>query len=173
MAIFGIMLFLPVSILISALIYLEDSSKKIFYLQNRIGLNKKTITVIKFRTMYIDRITKTGKWLRPTGLDELPQFINVIKGDMSMVGPRPLTKKDVYRLGWNSNFYSRRWSVLPGITGLAQLFGGINADHSWHLDKGYIDQQSFLLDMRIIVLSFAVTLFGKRRVKKFIKGNQK
>lgn len=121
--------------------------------------------------MHLNQITKIGQWLRPTGLDELPQFLNVLKGDMSVVGPRPLTQADVCRLGWNSQHYMKRWSAMPGITGMAQLFGGYSAEHSWQLDEKYLDQGSLLLDARLILLSFAVLIYGKKRIRKFVKGN--
>lgn len=171
-ALFAIMVFLPMGIFIGVLIYLEDR-KKIFFIQTRIGMNRRTIRVIKFRTMHLDHITKVGRWLRPTGLDELPQFINVLKGEMSVVGPRPLTHADVCRLGWDTNRYLERWSVMPGITGLAQLFGGCSAAHSWQLDQKYLRRASLSIDAWLILLSCAVLIYGKKRIRNLVKGNFK
>jgi len=109
-------------------------------------------------------ITAVGKLLRTFGLDEIPQLVNVLKGDMSIVGPRPLTREDVERLGWATEDRDIRWSVKPGITGLAQLSPICSADLSWQLDMSYIRDRSILLDMRIILLTARGILIGKNKV---------
>ncbi len=114
------------------------------------------------------QVTSTGKWLRLTGLDEIPQFINVLKGEMSIVGPRALTAEDIDRLGWNDDFHQTRWSVSPGITGLAQLYGGQHKKVSWFWDSQYLTQHDVGLDFAIVLLSFAMNLLGKTRVRRII-----
>jgi lipopolysaccharide/colanic/teichoic acid biosynthesis glycosyltransferase len=112
--------------------------------------------------------TKTGKLLRKTGLDELAQFINVLKGDMSIVGPRALTKFDIERLGWNDNYHSIRWKLKPGITGFAQIYGGQHRITSWFWDKYYINRNNVLIDFVLVGISFLMNIFGKTRVRKVI-----
>ena len=94
------------------------------------------------------RVTRVGRVLRATGLDELPQFINILRGEMSAVGPRPLTAADIARLGWTAPRFDFRWRVPPGLTGLAQVTGARSGRLSLHLDRGYIARQSLLLDLR-------------------------
>jgi len=113
-------------------------------------------------------VTATGKWLRLTGLDEIPQFINVLKGEMSIVGPRALTAEDIDRLGWNDDFHQIRWRVRPGITGLAQLYGGQHKKVSWFWDSQYLAHPDVGLDFAIVLLSFAMNLLGKIRVRRII-----
>lgn len=108
-----------------------------------------------------NRITKEGKLIRKTGLDELPQLLNIIKGEMSFVGPRPLTDYDVNRLGWNIPKYEKRWNVKPGITGTAQLLKTCNTDLSIKNDLDYVLNKSFLLDVKIILKSTLVPFLGK------------
>ncbi len=112
--------------------------------------------------------TKIGKRLRKTGLDEIPQFINVLKGDMSIVGPRALTDYDIKRLGWDDDYHSVRWNQKPGITGYAQVYGGQNKKTSWFWDKYYIHNQNIMVDLGLILVSFCMNIFGKKRVRQFI-----
>ena len=140
----------------------------VFYKQERLGLNKLPFEILKFQTLVDETPTKMGKILRKTGLDELPQFINVLKGEMSIVGPRALTRSEMKRLGWDDEFYSRRWSIKPGITGLAQLYGGQSRKTSWFWDSKYLAKNNLLLDFMIISLSFLVNIIGKTKVRKII-----
>jgi lipopolysaccharide/colanic/teichoic acid biosynthesis glycosyltransferase len=110
-----------------------------------------------------------GRWLRATGLDETAQLLNVLLGDMSMVGPRPLTRRDVDRLGWTQKEHDARWDVDPGITGLAQLFGGRAARASLRFDKLYAAKRSAWLDTQLIAASFVVNVAGKRRTKGWLR----
>lgn len=167
LAAFGLTLFSPLLLLICILIFLEDFNS-VFFIQKRAGFQKRPFEIIKFRTMNSEVITNIGKWLRATGLDEIPQFINVLKGDMSIVGPRPLTEEDIWRLGWDCRTHEGRWSLKPGITGLSQLFGGQNAEASWRYDQRYLKRRSLLMDMRIIFLSFCVNIIGKKNVRKLV-----
>lgn len=113
---------IPTSIIAFLLTFKERHA--IFFKQDRIGKDKQTFEILKFQTMVDQVPTKTGQLLRKTGLDELPQFINVLKGDMSIVGPRPLTIFDIERLNWNDNYHEIRWHLKPGIKGFAQIYGG-------------------------------------------------
>lgn len=151
-----------------SLIILIRDGRPVFFLQKRVGHNKKTFLIYKFRTMKDHQVTATGKWLRLTGLDEIPQFINVLKGEMSIVGPRALTAEDIDRLGWNDDFHQIRWRVRPGITGLAQLYGGQHKKVSWFWDSQYLAHPDVGLDFAIVLLSFAMNLLGKIRVRRII-----
>jgi lipopolysaccharide/colanic/teichoic acid biosynthesis glycosyltransferase len=114
------------------------------------------------------RVTRVGRVLRATGLDELPRFINVLRGDMSAVGPRPLIEADVTRFGWTTAYYDFRWKVPPGLTGLAQILGPSSRRAALFLDRKYIIRQSVWLDVRLIALSFAVNALGKQRVRELL-----
>ncbi|HOH38586.1 MAG TPA: sugar transferase [Spirochaetota bacterium] len=154
-------------ILISIVLVLREKHPVIFK-QNRIGLNKSIFAIYKFQTMVNEVPTKTGKFLRKTGLDEIPQFINVLKGEMSIVGPRALTDYDIKRLNWNTATYSIRWNVKPGISGFAQIYGGQNKETSWYWDKKYIDHSNIVIDLIVVIISFAMNFIGKRRVRNII-----
>jgi hypothetical protein len=110
------------------------------------------------------------KFGRTTGLDETAQFLNVLVGAMSMVGPRPLTEHDVRRLGWSDARFDARFAVPPGITGLAQLLGGVSARHSLRLDQLYASCRSPGLDLLLIGLSAVANLIGKRRLETAWRG---
>lgn len=151
-----------------ALLILLLDGRPILFRQERLGLNKQPFSIYKFRTMQDGKITRSGHFLRQTGLDELAQIFNILRGEMSVVGPRPLTAADVVRLGWDDATHASRWQLKPGITGLAQLYGGRGARVSWLMDATYRRRMSFWLDMKIVLLSFAVNLFGKRRVRQLL-----
>ena len=118
--------------------------------------------------MVNDVVTNTGRVLRKTGLDEVPQFINVLRGEMSIVGPRAITIADIKRLEWDDVYHRIRWNMNPGITGFAQLYGGQHRKTSWFWDKYYINRNNLLIDLIIIALSFMMNIFGKRRIRRFI-----
>lgn len=148
------------------LIFITSSSVyPVIFKQKRIGFRKKEFTVYKFKTMENNKITFIGKYLRKTGLDEMPQLINIFKNEMSFVGPRPLTKYDIDRLKWNSLECDERWSVKPGITGLAQLTDICNADLSLQNDLYYAKNKNIFLDIRILSRSAIIPLFCKRKIK--------
>src|SRR2546428_4862632 len=136
----GLLFFLPAMTLVSLAILLEDGLP-LFFRQERLGEERRPFTILKFRSMRDGRITRVGRFLRHTGLDELPQFINVLRGEMSAVGPRPLTAADIARLGWNTRRYDDRWRVPPGLTGLAQLVGSETSRTSLRLDRLYLARQ--------------------------------
>jgi len=159
----GLLVFSPVIVLIAAAILLDDGGPVLFR-QERLGRGRRPFVILKFRSMRDGRITRVGRILRATGLDELPQFVNILCGDMSAVGPRPLTADDVTRLGWSSAEYDFRWSMPPGLTGLAQLTRTASSAEALALDREYVAEWRPLLDCRMIALSFVVNAAGKSRV---------
>lgn len=163
----GLILIGWILVLIALGIWLVDG-RPILFRQQRIGLNKQPFSIYKFRTMHNEVVTKSGKLLRQTGLDELAQILNIVQGDMSVVGARPLTQADITRLGWDDAYHAKRWILKPGITGLAQLYGGRSAKYSWHMDKVYQTQMSWWLDTRIVLCSLAVNVVGKQRVRRWL-----
>jgi exopolysaccharide biosynthesis polyprenyl glycosylphosphotransferase len=171
--------------LIAALAVKLSSPGPVLFVQERLGINKRRFRMYKFRTMVEDaekligkleqcnetcgptfkmrndpRITKTGKFLRCTSIDELPQLLNVLKGDMSLVGPRPLPLRDY--AGFNLDWQRRRFSVKPGITCLWQIAGrnSITFDQWMRLDLQYMDEWSFWLDIRILLQTIPAVLRG-------------
>lgn len=118
--------------------------------------------------MHRDKITGIGRILRKTGIDELPQLFNIMKGEMNFVGPRPLTKADIIRLNWNDASKEIRWTVRPGITGMAQLVNVCDAQVSWNNDMQYIDTRSVTTDLKILGKSFLVPFIGKQKAKQII-----
>lgn len=154
---------LPVIIVVAVLIRFKLGSP-ILFTQNRPGLNGKVFKMMKFRSMLDgkdrhgnllpddERMTSFSTFLRSTSLDELPGLFNVLKGDMTLVGPRPLL---VQYLPLYSTEQARRHNVRPGITGWAQVNGrnAISWDEKFKLDVWYVDNQSFLLDIKILLLT--------------------
>lgn len=163
------LVFLPVMLIVYIAIRISMGEGPIFS-QARPGLHGKIFMMYKFRTMIPvdpksnksdnERITKLGKWLRASSLDELPELLNVIKGDMSLVGPRPLL---VDYLNKYSPTQMRRHEALPGITGLAQVRG--RNDLSWRnkfkYDVFYVDHQDFLFDIQILFETVMVVLLRR------------
>ena len=178
--------FLPLFLIISFLIKLS-SRGPIFFLQKRIGKNNNQFKLIKFRTMHPEakdilenlllkdsllkkefeethklkndpRITNIGKLLRKSSLDELPQFINVIRGEMSIIGPRPIVKDEKKKYGKN---LKKVLSIKPGITGLWQVSGRNNLTYKRRikLDLNYVENYNFIMDLRILFRTFGVILF--------------
>jgi len=166
----GLLLFAPALVAISAAI-LADDGWPVLFAQPRLGRGRRPFTILKFRTMCEGRrgrVTRVGVLLRATGLDELPQFLNILRGEMSAVGPRPLTAEDVSRLGWTTPRHDFRWRVAPGLTGLAQLAGPPSAAGSLALDRYYVRRSTLRLDAQLIALSFAVNALGKMRVRRWL-----
>ena len=180
----------PIFILIGILVKLS-SPGSVFYIQKRLGRNYREFGCIKFRTMYKDaddllpnllekyplmrkefekdfklrqdpRITKLGRFLRRSSLDELPQFFNVLKGEMSVVGPRPIVINEINKY---SLFMEEVISVRPGLTGLWQVSGRNNLSYKKRveLDLLYARNRNFLLDLEIIILTLGVLLFPMDR----------
>lgn len=173
-------------------IKIEDRGP-VFYRQERWGKNKKTVKVYKFRTMVVNadekfgrfqalendpRITSVGRFLRATSLDEMPQILNIWKGEMSWVGPRALPINEVQVKEENGSLpdekipgFDLRCRVRPGLTGMAQVYAprDVPRRHKFRYDLIYIQNQSFWLDLKLIVLSLWITLRGKweSRGRKF------
>ena len=150
----------PLIVAISLLLFFQ-SGLKVIFIQHRIGINQVVFTIYKFKTIKNKKITFVGKFLRKSGLDEIPQLYNIIKGDMSFVGPRPLTQFDIDRLNWNKPEFNKRWTVKPGITGLAQLSRTCSSSLALKNDLYYIENKSFFLDLKLIVKSLLVPIIGK------------
>ncbi|MBK8547530.1 MAG: sugar transferase [Saprospiraceae bacterium] len=162
-ALFVLVLFSPLIFLVIIGLYLFNG-KKVFFTQSRPGKNGKIFTIYKFKTMNDQRdndgrllpdearLTMIGRFIRSTSLDELPQLFNVLRGDMSLVGPRPLLEKYIPLY---SKQQFRRHEVKPGITGWAQVNGRNNISWSkkFELDVWYVDNQSFLLDLKITFMT--------------------
>jgi lipopolysaccharide/colanic/teichoic acid biosynthesis glycosyltransferase len=163
----GLLLLSPLLVLIAVAIKLDDGGPLLFT-QSRLGERKRPFRIYKFRTMRAGRITVVGRWLRATGLDELAQLANVVVGDMSLIGPRPLTALDVTRLGWDQPRHARRWSVRPGLVGMAQLFAGRGKRLSWILDSYYVEHRSLVTNIAVVVLSAAALVIGKSRVRAWL-----
>jgi lipopolysaccharide/colanic/teichoic acid biosynthesis glycosyltransferase len=168
----GVLVFSPVWLVTIGLIALLDG-RPIFFTQRRLGLEKQGFTVYKFRTMTSDgEVTRTGKWLRATGIDESAQFLSVLKGDMSIVGPRPFTQSDLENLGWDSAWLHWRWSVKPGITGLAQVNERWATRQSLAWDRFYIARKSLMVDLRTLIVTFVMNVLGKERVRLVLHSRQ-
>jgi len=166
----GLVVFAPVIVVIAGAILLDDGGP-ILFRQARIGKDRHLFDILKFRSMRDGAVTRVGRRLRATGLDELPQFLNILNGEMSAVGPRPLTEYDVRRLGWDAPRYDFRWRVRPGLTGLAQVNATTSTNRvSMMLDRRYIAEQCVSLDLALVAASFAVNVFGKARVRRFLRG---
>lgn len=160
-----LLLFLsPLLAVVAALVRLADGGPVLFR-QERLGRGKVPFEILKIRTMDAGRVSPLGGVLRRTGLDELPQLVNIARGDMRFIGPRPLTTYDVQRLGWHGAQHATRWAVRPGLTGYAQFAPVCDKDLSWALDDLYARERSLGLDLKITVASGAALLLGKQRVK--------
>lgn len=154
----------PILLLITIWLHFANKGAGAFFTQERPGKNGKIFKVIKYKTMTderdaqgnllpdVDRLTKVGKFVRSTSIDELPQLINVLKGDMALIGPRPLLPQ---YLPLYSKEQARRHEVRPGITGWAQVNGrnAISWTKKFELDVWYVDHCSFWLDLKIIFLT--------------------
>lgn len=188
----GLVLSLPVSILAALAIKIEDGGP-IFYTQERAGRDGRPFRVYKFRSMVPDaealvgarqasardsRVTRAGRWLRATAMDELPQLWNIARGDMSFVGPRALRPGEIEVTG-DGRFvaledvpgYDVRCRVVPGLTGVAQIYAprDVPRRQKFRYDRLYIRRRSFGLDVRLILLSFWITSRGRweERGRKF------
>lgn len=171
----GLALFAPVHALAAVWGRLEDGGPLLF-VQERCGQHSRPFRIFKLRTMRDGEVTRLGRWLRATGLDETAQFHNVLRGEMSIVGPRPLTHDDLVRLGWEQLLHHPRFALRPGITGLGQLFGSKGAREVLALDALYARRSSrassLWLDIRLIALSFAMNVVGKRRVRQLLRAQR-
>lgn len=180
---------LPLLVAVTVWLHFANKGAGVFFLQERPGMNAKIFRVIKFKTMTDerdaegnllpdkDRLTKVGRFVRSTSIDELPQLINVLKGDMSLIGPRPLL---VQYLTLYTPEQMRRHEVRPGITGWAQCHGrnAITWKQKFEYDVWYVDHLSFLTDLEIFILTIrsvlsrdGITMKGESTTKNF-EGNE-
>jgi lipopolysaccharide/colanic/teichoic acid biosynthesis glycosyltransferase len=164
----GIVVLSPALVAAAALIALDDGAP-IFFRQERVGKGRVPFRLLKLRTMRAGRVTRAGAWLRATGLDEAPQFWNVVRGEMSVVGPRPLTPNDVVRLGWDSPEHDVRFLAKPGLTGPVQVLGAISAEDSVRLERAYLTRRSTGVDLAIVVATSAMLVLGKDRVQNRLR----
>jgi exopolysaccharide biosynthesis polyprenyl glycosylphosphotransferase len=172
-SLFSIIILLPLFIIVAILIKFTDKGP-IFFKQVRIGKNQKEFYIYKFRTMVVNadkigpiltqkddpRVTKVGKILRRTSIDELPQLINILKGEMSLIGPRPEVPEIVKTY---TDEQKNVFKVKPGLTGLAQINGRdeLSIEEKLKYDIEYINNLSFLLDLKIFLKTFPVLLSSK------------
>lgn len=188
LSLFGFVILLPVFMIIMVALFFANNGKPFFF-QARPGKNERIFKVIKFKTMNdkcdsegnllpdSERLTNMGRFVRKTSLDEIPQLLNVIKGDMSLIGPRPLL---VEYLELYNEEQKRRHSIRPGITGWAQVNGRntISWEDKFKLDVFYVDNCTFIMDLRIVFwtvkkvfLAHGITAPGESTIEKF-KGNK-
>jgi lipopolysaccharide/colanic/teichoic acid biosynthesis glycosyltransferase len=179
-AVVGLLITAPLMALIAVLIKL-DSRGPVFFVQDRAGLNGRIFRLIKFRTMHPapvdvkagpvwsrdenDRITRVGKWLRKTHLDELPQFFNILRGDMDLIGPRPEMACNIETMTAQIPYYALRMAVRPGVTGWAQVRYGYavsqeDVTEKMRYDLYYVKHMSLLLDLRILIDTVKIVLFN-------------
>jgi sugar transferase EpsL len=184
----GLVLISPILLIISLLVWIK-LGRPILYRQQRPGLRGRPFSNYKFRTMTdmrddsgkllpdLDRLTGFGRFLRSSSLDELPELFNVVKGEMSLVGPRPLLMQYLDRYSVEQN---RRHNVLPGITGWAQVNGrnALNWQDKFRMDVWYVDHWSFWLDIRILLMTIGkvfrregITQAGHATAEEFL-GNK-
>lgn len=172
----GLFIFSPIILIVSILIKI-DSKGPIFYKQERIGKTGRPFSIIKFRTMLIDaeangpqwarhddcRITNIGHYLRKYRIDEIPQLMNILRGEMALIGPRPERLIFIHEFEKEIPSFRDRLQVKPGITGWAQINGGydLTPREKLELDLYYIHHYSFLFDLKIILKSIPVILFAR------------
>ena len=164
----GLLFFGPIMAITAAAIALDDGAPLLFR-QTRLGRGRRPFEILKFRTMREGRVTRVGRVLRATGLDELPQFLNILRGQLSAVGPRPVTAEDAARFGWDGPDGDVRYSVNPGLTGLAQL-AAVSSAEALAYDRAYVRDRSLALDCRLIAMSFVVNVLGKSRTRRLFFG---
>ena len=164
LAFLGLLLLSPLFFFIILTLFLSNKGSGVFFTQTRVGRDERYFKVIKFKTMTdecdrqgvllpdAERLTRIGSFIRSTSMDELPQLINVLKGDMALIGPRPLL---VEYLSLYTEEQARRHDVRPGITGWAQIHGrnAISWEEKLKLDVWYVDHLSFSLDIKIFFLT--------------------
>jgi len=184
----GLLVLSPIFILTTIALAIANNGKPFFF-QKRPGKNGRIFSIIKFKTMNdkkdaagnllsdAERLTAVGKFIRKTSLDEIPQLLNVLKGDMSLIGPRPLLPE---YLPLYNDFQKRRHEVKPGITGWAQVNGrnAISWEDKFNYDVWYVDNMSFWLDIKILFLTVKKVVFKEginqegQATMEFFKGSK-
>jgi len=184
----GLILSAPLWAIFAAAIRIEDGGP-VFYRQSRVGLGGRTFDALKFRSMHADaerstgaiqaterdpRVTRVGRLMRATAMDELPQLVNILRGDMSFVGPRALRPGEI-ETSSNGRLerledvpgFERRIRVRPGLTGLAQVYAprDVRRRQKFRYDRLYVERRSWCLDLRLILLSFWISLLGRWEVR--------
>ena len=184
----GLVLSAPFWAIFAAAIKLEDGGP-VFFRQPRVGLNGRVFDALKFRSMRVDaeavtgavqatehdpRVTRVGRWMRVTAMDELPQLWNILRGDMSFVGPRALRPGEI-EAGADGQLvaledvpgFEYRIRVRPGLTGLAQVYArrDLPRRQKFRYDRLYVDRRSWSLDLRLILLSFWISVLGRWEVR--------
>ena len=184
----GLMISAPLWAIFAAAIRIEDGGP-VFYRQSRVGLRGRTFDALKFRSMRPDaeratgaiqapaddpRVTRVGRLMRATAMDELPQLVNILRGDMSFVGPRALRPGEI-ETSSNGRLerledvpgFERRIRVRPGLTGLAQVYAprDVRRRQKFRYDRLYVERRSWCLDLRLILLSFWISLLGRWEVR--------
>ena len=184
----GLILSAPLWVIFAAAIRIEDGGP-VFYRQSRVGLGGRTFDALKFRSMHADaerstgaiqaterdpRVTRVGRLMRATAMDELPQLLNILRGDMSFVGPRALRPGEIEtnsdgRLERLEDVpgFEHRIRVRPGLTGLAQVYAprDVRRRQKFKYDRLYVERRSWCLDLRLILLSFWISLLGRWEVR--------
>lgn len=160
---------------LTAILIKFSSPGPVFFIQKRVGKNGRKFNLFKFRTMYNRKrvakeevykdnkeVTSIGYFLRRLKIDELPQILNILKGDMSLVGPRPFLPSQISHLDENGKI---RLQVKPGLTGLAQINGNIYLDWKdrWKYDRKYVEEITFFLDIKIILKTLAIIIVGEEK----------
>ena len=180
----------PLFFIVAVLIKVDDWGP-VFYGQRRLGRDGKLIDILKFRSMTHrlsripgeagelagshDEITKIGKWIRRLKIDELPQLLNVVKGDMSLIGPRPCLPEHIMDFDGNGH---KRLLVRPGCSGLAQVYGNIHLPwkERWKYDAYYVEHMSFLLDLKILLRTMYLIVVDEKKLmvpfETFISSNK-
>jgi lipopolysaccharide/colanic/teichoic acid biosynthesis glycosyltransferase len=158
----------PLTAVLAALVLIVDG-RPVFFRQRRLGRGRVPFDIWKLRTMTAEvdpaarRVTDLGRALREHGLDELPQLWNVLRGEMSLVGPRPLTPADADRLVEKHPFFAARFASAPGLTGLAQICMARSAPATAELDAFYARRRSLRMDLWILGRTAGMNILGKRR----------
>lgn len=158
-AVVGLAALSPLLALVGALIRLDDGGPALFT-QTRLGRGRRPFRIYKFRTMRDGCITRHGRWLRATGIDELPQLLNLVRGEMSLIGPRPALPEEVARY---EPWHRRRLEVQPGCAGLAQALGrsDMSFDEQIRLDIYYAENWSLSMDLRILLMVVPAVITGR------------
>ncbi|RAS79914.1 sugar transferase [Priestia endophytica] len=178
LSLFGLIILSPILVLVAIAIKLESKGPVIFQ-QERLGLNGETFKIYKFRSMCVGaeksgvyetkgdaRVTKVGKFIRKTSIDEFPQFVNIIKGDMSIIGPRPTLTYHPWPLDEYTEMQKKRFNVRPGVTGWAQVNGRkeVPWDERIEYDVEYVETLSFSFDLKIFFKTILKVLAMKDNI---------